>query len=293
MDTRGAIGVFDSGIGGLTVVRALIERLPAADIVYFGDTARVPYGTKSASTVTRFSIEAGRFLVNQGVRAVVVACNSSSAVAMGRLREALEVPVFGVVEPGARAAVKATRSGRVGVLGTRATVASGAYQAAIAALDSAAVVHSVACPLLVPLVEEGWLDDPVTVDVLGRYCAPLLARACDTVVLGCTHYPLLAPVLGEVLGPAVTLVDAADEVAREVAAKAGNAPNRAAGRAPLRRYFVSDLPREFERIGSSFLGTAMGDVSWVNQTDMPWFERRAAASAVESAAPCGGSDGRA
>ena len=168
------LGVFDSGIGGLTVYRTLRERVPCASILYLGDTARVPYGTKSADTVTRYSLQISRHLVDRGVDAIVVACNTASAFSLKALQEAMAVPVFGVVEPGARAAVKATRSGVVGVVGTRATVSSGAYERAIAAVDDGVKVTAVPCPLFVPLVEEGWLSEEVTCAVAGRYLGGLV-----------------------------------------------------------------------------------------------------------------------
>jgi glutamate racemase len=210
-----AIGVFDSGVGGLTVVAALRRRLPRESILYLGDTARLPYGSKSAATVTRYTERNVAFLVERGVKAVVVACNTASALALPELELAL--PTWGVIEPGAQRAAAAS-AGRVGVIGTEATVRSDAYPRALLRLRPDLAIASQACPLFVPLVEEGWLDDPVTEQVATRYLAPLLAGGIDTLVLGCTHYPLLAPVLARVAGPAVRLVDSAEEVAEAVAA---------------------------------------------------------------------------
>lgn len=210
-----AIGVFDSGIGGLTVTAALRRRLPGESILYLGDTARLPYGTKSPQTVTEYTRNNLAFLRRRGVKALVVACNTASALALPHLRT--DLPTWGVVEPGARAAAAAT-AGCVGVIATESTVRSGAYARALAAIDPELQVISRACPLFVPLVEEGWHDDPVTEQVARRYLAPLLDAGVDTLVLGCTHYPLLRPLLQRVVGEAVRLVDSAESVAEEVAA---------------------------------------------------------------------------
>jgi glutamate racemase len=208
------IGVFDSGVGGLTVAAALARALPDESILYLGDTARLPYGTKSADTVTRYTERNLEFLAARGVKAVVVACNTASALALPRL--APRLPLWGVVEPGAARAAAVSR-GRVGVIATEATIRSGAYAAALRTLRPDLAILSEACPLLVPLVEEGWLDDPITEEVARRYLAPLVAAEVDTLVLGCTHYPLLAPLLGRVAGGDVTLVDSAEAVAAHVA----------------------------------------------------------------------------
>jgi glutamate racemase len=207
------IGVFDSGIGGLTVVRALRDLLPQEDIFYIGDTARLPYGGKSKSTIERYSIEISGLLLAENAKMIVVACNTSSSLAIWKLQEILKVPVVGVIAPGARAAVKETRIGHVGVIGTRSTIQSEAYERAIQALSPAVRVTSQACPLLVPLVEEAWLVDKVTREVLHRYLDPVVDAGIDTLVLGCTHYPLLAPLIQEVCGPEVLLVDSAKNCA--------------------------------------------------------------------------------
>ncbi|MFL5272631.1 MAG: glutamate racemase, partial [Anaeromyxobacteraceae bacterium] len=213
------IGIFDSGVGGLTVQRAILDRLPGLDTVYLGDTARVPYGSKSPEVVTQYSLRNARFLVARGIDLLVVACNTASAVALPALRDVLALPVLGVVEPGAAAAARATRSGRIGVIGTPSTIASGAYQRAIVAARPDAEVLARACPLFVPLAEEGWTDpaDEVVRGVARRYLAPLRAARIDTLVLGCTHYPLLAGAIAAEL-PGVTLVDSAAAVAVEVRA---------------------------------------------------------------------------
>jgi glutamate racemase len=207
------IGVFDSGIGGLTVVRALRDLLPQEDIFYIGDTARLPYGGKSKSTIERYSIEISGLLLAENAKMIVVACNTSSSLAVAKLQEILKVPVVGVIAPGARAAVKETRIGHVGVIGTKSTISSEAYERAIKALNPAVRVTSQACPLLVPLVEEAWLMDKVTREVLHRYLDPVIRAGIDTMVLGCTHYPLLAPLIQEVAGSAVKLVDSAKNCA--------------------------------------------------------------------------------
>jgi glutamate racemase len=207
------IGVFDSGIGGLTVVRALRDLLPHEDIFYIGDTARLPYGGKSKSTIERYSIEISGLLLAENAKMIVVACNTSSSLAIAKLQEILKVPVVGVIAPGARAAVKETRNGHVGVIGTKSTIQSEAYERAIQALNPLVRVTSQACPLLVPLVEEAWLNEEVTREVLHRYLDPVLDAGIDTLVLGCTHYPLLAPLIQKVSGPGVRLVDSAKNCA--------------------------------------------------------------------------------
>ncbi len=248
------IGVFDSGIGGLTVMHALMERLPNESMVYFGDTARVPYGPKSPATVVRFSFENVELLTRRGIKAVVVACNTATAHALPALRERFDLPIVGVVGPGARAAVGATRSGRVGVIGTYGTIGSGAYEKALRAIRPDLDVVSRACPLFVPLAEEGMTDHPAARLVAAEYLAPFRDDGIDTLILGCTHYPLLKPVIAETLGPDVTLIDSAEETARETAtllAERGLA--RADGRAEY-RYLVSDLPEQFLKVGQRFLG---------------------------------------
>ncbi len=258
------IGVFDSGIGGLTVVRELLHQLPRESLVYVGDTARVPWGTKSPETVRRYSREILDVLVARDVKMVVVACNTASAHALEDLQAAAPVPVEGVVGPGARAAVRGSAGGRIGVIGTAGTVRSGAYERAIRALAPDAQVRSVACPLFVPLVEEGWLDHPATRLAAREYLEPLRREAIDTLVLGCTHYPLLKPLLAEELGPGIRLIDSAEEtaavVARELAEAGIEAPAGAVGTV---EFLVSDAPDTFERVGARFLGERVRDVRTV------------------------------
>jgi glutamate racemase len=261
------IGVFDSGIGGLTVVRELKRLLPDESLVFFGDTARVPYGPKSAGTVTRFARQDATFLARKGVKAIVVACNTVSSVALATLQAEFPVPVIGVVEPGARAAVAASARGRIGVIGTRATVASGAYSRAILARRPDAVVTQVACPLFVPLVEEGWSDSDVAEQVARAYLAPLRDAAVDTLVLGCTHYPLLKRAIGRVMGSDVTLVDTAEETARDARdlldARKLFAPRRAPD-----RYFVTDIPHRFAEEAAAFLGAPLPGVEHVELDEL-------------------------
>lgn len=254
MTRDAAIGIFDSGVGGLTVLHAVLRALPHEHLVYLGDTGRTPYGTKSAETVTRYSLENLQFVLARSVKMVVVACNTMASVAMDALRERTEVPVVGVIEPGARAAAARTRNGRVGVIGTEATIASGAYTRALRALAPAVEVYSRACPLFVPLAEEGWTEGPVARAVAETYLASLARSGIDTLVLGCTHYPLLRGVVAEVMGEGVALVDSAEETAREVVAGlASGGLARESGSAST-SFFVTDVPDRFVRIGQRFLG---------------------------------------
>ncbi len=255
------IGIFDSGVGGLTVQRAILEALPGVDTVYLGDTARVPYGTKSPATVTQYSLNNARFLLRHDIELLVVACNTASAVALPALREAVRVPVLGVVEPGARAAARASRSGRIGVVGTQGTVASGAYQAALRAARPDAEVFARACPLFVPLAEEGWTDpgDEVVRLVARRYLAPLAASRIDVLVLGCTHYPLLAGAIAAEM-PGVVLVDSAAAIAAEVRDRVRPAP----GAAAEHRFYVTDTPERFLAVAGRFLGREVASAEHVD-----------------------------
>jgi glutamate racemase len=215
--TTQPIGVFDSGIGGLTVVHALRKALPAEDIFYLGDTARLPYGTKNQATIERYSLEIAGLLLSERAKIIVVACNTATALALPRLQDTLRVPVIGVIAPGARAAVKMTKSERIGVIGTRATMTSGAYEQTIQALRPNATVISQPCPLLVPLIEEGMFRGAIAEEILHLYLDPVLVEGVDTLVLGCTHYPLLAPLISEIVGEGITLVDSAENCAIAVA----------------------------------------------------------------------------
>jgi len=258
------IGVFDSGIGGLTVVHELMRQLPHESIIYFGDTARVPYGPKSPETVRRYSREIAGYLVDQGVKAIVVACNTATAHALPVLRGELPVPVVGVVDPGARAAVAGSGSGRIGVIGTMGTINSGAYERAIRAIAPDATITTRACPLFVPFIEEGWLDHEATRLVAREYLDPMARASVDALVLGCTHYPLLKPLIGEILGQQVRLIDSAEETAAET----GRVLDRLDVRADeddmrCYRFIASDAPEQFLRMGQRFLGETVKHVDTV------------------------------
>jgi glutamate racemase len=255
--TAAPIGVFDSGLGGLTVAHAIMHQLPAESLIYFGDTARVPYGPKSPDTVRRYSREISAFLLEQGVKAIVVACNTATAHALPTLRDELEVPVIGVVEPGARAAVRATRTGHIGVIGTAGTIRSEAYVRAIRAENPDVRVTALACPLFVPIVEEGWTNHEATHLIAEEYLAPFLKDPIDTLVLGCTHYPLLKSVIGEVIGRSVRLIDSAEETALDARRMlAANALTAVDGEGTY-RFIASDDPQQFLTLGRRFLGSAI------------------------------------
>jgi glutamate racemase len=275
--------VFDSGLGGLTSVRELFRTMPNESVVYFGDTARLPYGSKSSETVTRFSLEISHFLVRQNVKCLLVACNTASSYALDTLARSLDVPVVGVIAPAARAAVTASPHGRIGVLGTLGTVGSGSYPAAIEQLAPGAAVISRACPLFVPLIEEGWITHTVTRAVAEEYLLELRNADLESVILGCTHYPLIAPMLADLLGPAVTLIDSGAEAARAVAELLRERGQLAAKGPPEHRFFVSDEPRNFTRIAQAFLGRALPPTIVVDQTDTPWFERAHPVTQVRTA----------
>jgi len=249
-----AIGIFDSGIGGLTVLREIVAVLPHENIIYLGDTARVPYGIRSPETVTRYSFENTHFLLSQEIKMLVVACNTASAVSLEEIKREYPLPVIGVLEPGARAAVAATRSRKIGVIGTEATIGSGAYEKAITKLAPDITVHSRACPLFVPLAEEGWTENNVARLVAETYLAPFQNSGIDTLVLGCTHYPLLKSVISGAVGPGITLIDSATETAQEVSDVLAKLKWLANGKGPwFRKYYVTDSPARFERIGKRFL----------------------------------------
>ncbi len=249
------IGVFDSGIGGLTVLKELIALLPGEDFIYLGDTARLPYGTKSNEVIVRYSRENTEFLLAKGIKLLVVACNTSSAVALGEIASHTMVPVIGVIEPGARAAVKASRTGKIGVIGTEATIASGAYTRAIQSLRPRAEIYTRACPLLVPLVEEGWTDNEIAEQTVAHYLESLKASGIDTLLLGCTHYPLLRGVFERVLGARVKIVDSAVATAAAVREKlAALKLKRRGGAAGAQSFFVTETPDRFVRVGRRFIG---------------------------------------
>lgn len=261
------IGVFDSGVGGLTVVREIMEQLPGEALLYFGDTARVPYGNKSEETVVRYSAQIIKFLLSKGAKTIVIACNTASAVALEKMKEMFEVPIIGVVKPGAKAAAEVTKNGKIGVIGTEATIRSGIYSEFLRKTDPHVTVYGKACPLFVPLVEEGWLEeDTITEQVARRYLAGLSGQGIDTLVLGCTHYPLLRSVIQRVVGDQVKLVNPAVETTRELkylleehhllneSAGAGES-YAAAGKEPLPRheFFVSDRAEKFKQFATGIL----------------------------------------
>ncbi|MDP9148318.1 MAG: glutamate racemase [Myxococcota bacterium] len=264
------LGVFDSGLGGLTVVRALREALPAEQIVYLGDTARVPYGTKGEATVIKYALACARHLVARDVKVLVIACNTVSAVAPDRLRVELDIPVLGVIEPGARAAIAATRNGRVGVLATTGTISSGAYPRAVAQISTRVEVIGQPAPLLVPLAEEGWTEGEVPRLVVRRYVEPLAQAGVDVVVLGCTHYPLLKAVIEDEvrsrIGGQVAVIDSARATAADVGAflrARGLAREARGGPRPV-QLLVTDLPQSFREAAARFLGGHVGDVEQVD-----------------------------
>jgi glutamate racemase len=276
------IGVFDSGLGGLSAVRELFRVLPGESVAYFGDTARVPYGSKSRETVTRFSLEIARFLLRQDIKCLLVACNTASSYALDTLKKRFEIPVVGVIDPAAGVAVTGrgapvaggAPAQRIGVIGTQATVASGAYARALAQLAPGTTVISRACPLFVPLIEEGWLDHPVLRQVAEEYLGGLRDERLDSLILGCTHYPLVAALLQDIVGPQVRLIDSGAEAAL---ATAGLLRRRGlladGGAVPQHRFYLSDQRLDFERVARAFLGRELPPTAIVDQTDLPWFER--------------------
>jgi len=259
------IGVFDSGIGGLTVLKEVFRKLPDESTVYLGDTARVPYGIRSAETVTRYSFENTGFLVSMGIKALVVACNTVSAVSLEEIKGKLSMPVIGVIEPGARAAVRATRNKNVGVIGTEATVNSGAYARIIRAIDASIRVFSLPCPLFVPLAEEGLTDDAIATMVAERYLKNLKEKGIDTLVLGCTHYPLLKDVIGKVMGEGITLIDSATETVSEInETLVRNDIKGSPSRQPVRKFYVTDAPEKFLKVGERFLGEKIAHIEKIS-----------------------------
>jgi glutamate racemase len=253
-----SIGVFDSGVGGLTVLKAIAELMPRENLIYLGDTARLPYGSKSAETVLGYAVEAGEFFDDRGVKLMVVACNTMSAVALEELSRRHATPVVGVIAPGARAAAAATARGRVGVIGTEATIASGSYARELRAIDPAIEIFTRACPLFVPLAEEGWVDNDVARRTVALYLASLRRSGIDTLILGCTHYPLLRQAIADYMGPDVHIVDSAAETAREVRrVLREQGMSRRAGRGAA-TFFVTDAADRFLRLGERIYGPSAG-----------------------------------
>ncbi len=259
------IGVFDSGVGGLTVAKELIRCLPNEDIVYFGDTARVPYGIKSKETIIKFSVENILFLLKHDVKLICVACNTASSVALSAIKNHFKVPVVGVITPGVREAVYATRNKRVGIIGTKGTIKSRAYEIQIKHLDAKIRVISQACPLFVPFAEEGFLSGDVVMKVAREYLKPLKQAGVDTVILGCTHYPLLRQVIARIMGKDVVLIDSAKQVALEVKkilTHEGMLNKR--GFRGRQKFFVSDNPEWFSALAKRFLGRTVANARKVN-----------------------------
>ncbi len=260
MDKR-AIGVFDSGVGGLTVLREIIEQMPFEDIIYFGDTARIPYGTKSPQTVIKYSHQNARFLSKYDIKTIVVACNTASSVALKDLKNSFDIPVIGVIDPGARAAVEKTENQNVGVIGTTATVRSSAYQDRIRELNPEISVIGNPCPLFVQIVEDGWEDSDVAELAARKYLIELVEHEIDTLVLGCTHYPLLRYTLNKVLGDSVKLINPAYETAKALKEMLTEKNMlRKNSKSPQRKFFVSDAPEKFRRIGGNILNMEISDV---------------------------------
>ncbi|MFH0731456.1 MAG: glutamate racemase [Candidatus Omnitrophota bacterium] len=249
------IGVFDSGAGGLTSVRQLIKFLPNEDIIYLGDTARVPYGNKSKDTIIKFSVQNALYLFKFKVKLIVIACNTSSSLALPQLKRYFQIPIIGVIEPGVKKALEITKNSRIGVIGTNATIESNAYQDKIKRQNPSIKVFTKSCPLFVPLAEEGWLNDKVTFEVIQRYLKPLKKQKIDTLILGCTHYPLLKTSIARAMGPGINLVDSAREVAlnckRLMQQKAICANAKRKGRV---RFYLTDQPHNFKKLAQQFLG---------------------------------------
>ncbi|MEK6673116.1 MAG: glutamate racemase [Nitrospirota bacterium] len=259
------IGFFDSGIGGLTVLKEVSSVLPEENTLYLGDTARVPYGIRSAETVIRYSLENTDFLVSKGIKLLVVACNTASAVSLEEIKKRLHVPVIGVIEPGSRAAVRATRNKKIGVVGTETTINSSAYSRTIREMASSIEVFGLPCPLFVPLVEEGFTDDEVAEMVAERYLKGLREKGIDTLVLGCTHYPLLKGVISRLMGDGIVLIDSAKETALEIRdTLVRDGMLSGTSMEPSRMFFVTDAPERFVRVGERFLGNKIEHIQKIN-----------------------------
>lgn len=269
MEKEKPVGVFDSGIGGLTVVKRLTSVLPNENIIYFGDTARVPYGTKSNATVIEYSLQAAEFLIKKGVKAIVVACNTASSVAIEELKKKYTVPIIGMIEPGAKFAVKVTNNKKIGVIGTRATINNKAYSNNIKLINNDIQVFEKACPLFVPLAEEGFLNHQATQIIAKEYLQELIEKEIDTLILGCTHYPILSEIIQNVVGESVTLVDsgvASAEVIRNEINRIGFETNsRTIGRIS---FYVSDIPLKFKEVAEIFLGKEINDIQKIDIEDL-------------------------
>ncbi len=263
MSTELPIGIFDSGVGGLTVMKEVIKQLPAENVIYLGDTARVPYGVRSSETVLRYSLENGQFLMSKGIKLLVVACNTSSAVSLQALRDNFPVPVVGVVEPGARAAVQVTKSKKIAVIGTETTIQSGSYETAIKAIDKSVEVAGFACPLFVPLIEEGWLDGDVVTLTAKKYLESVKNNGMDALVLGCTHYPMIKHIIGGIVS--APLIDSAVETAKEIRRVLEQSETLCGRRGQgSREFYVTDAPHKFAGVGERFLEQAITNISRVS-----------------------------
>jgi len=259
------IGVFDSGVGGLTVVKELMEELPNENIIYFGDTARLPYGSRSADVVTRYSLQCIRFLMEKGVKAIIVACNTASAMGMDAIKSTFDIPVMGVIESGARAAATSSKNGSIGVIGTEGTIATGAYQKEIKRINPHLKLTGIACPLFVPIVEEGWADSEIAYLTARKYLSAFEDKGIDTLVLGCTHYPLLFNTISRVMGPGVTLVNPAKQVAHATRHMLEDKGLISARNCQGRyKYYASDSVERFQRVGTAFLKKAIQSVERVD-----------------------------
>ena len=265
MNNNKPIGIFDSGIGGLTVVKRFAANLPNENIIYFGDTARVPYGSKSNSTVIEYSVQNTNFLLNRNVKVIVVACNTASSVAISALKEKFDVPVIGMIEPGAEMAVRKTKNNKIGVIGTRSTIGNKAYSKEIKKINATIEVYEKACPLFVPLAEEGWIDHQATIEIAEDYLSEFRKLNIDTLVLGCTHYPILSKVIQKVMGENVTLIDSgiasAEIVKKEL--KNINFENNSSENG-MSEFYVSDIPTTFKSVAELFLGRQISDVHKVD-----------------------------
>lgn len=260
-----AIGIFDSGVGGLTVAKQIFKKLPFENVIYFGDTARTPYGPRSAEIVRKFSVQNISFLSTQRVKLIVVACNTASAAALDYLKKIFQLPLMGVIEPGSRAAVKVTKNGRIGVIGTAGTIRSESYTKAIKKIDELIKVFGYPCPLFVSLAEEGYIDKKATYLIAEEYLAPLKKQKIDTLVLGCTHYPLLKKVISRVMGGKVTLIDSAEETALEVKRiLEGRDLLKSSESKPDYKFYISDFPEKFIQISKRFLGEKIKEVKKID-----------------------------
>jgi len=263
------IGIFDSGIGGLTVAKRIIAMLPNENIVYFGDTARVPYDTKSNETVIEYSYQDAQFLINKNVKLIIVACNTASSIAINKLKEKFNIPIIGMIEPGTHLALESTKNGRIGVIGTNATISNKAYSSELNRVEKDLKIIEKPCPLFVPIAEEGWLDHEATKLIAKEYLQDLIDFGVDTVILGCTHYPLLSGVIQEVMGDSVKLIDSGMAASLEVEDYLnGRGVRNDSNQLGTHQFYVSDLPAKFKSVAERFLGT---EVKHIEKIDIDTF----------------------